>query len=103
MCSERGARGGGVDGAGGAWRWWLGGGGGDGGQTRTRRPRMTWVLVAFVGLVGGVVSGLFGVGGAIVIVPALVDRKSVGEGSSHNATYFGSYLTAGDCVPDGQI
>ena len=33
---------------------------------------MTWVLVAFVGLVGGVVSGLFGVGGAIVIVPALV-------------------------------
>jgi len=33
---------------------------------------MTWVLVAFIGLVGGVVSGLFGVGGAIVIVPALV-------------------------------
>src|SRR5207244_2413864 len=53
-----------------AGRWWLGGGGG--GQTRTRRQRMTWVLVAFIGLVGGVVSGLFGVGGAIVIVPALV-------------------------------
>ena len=33
---------------------------------------MTWVLVALVGLVGGVVSGLFGVGGAIVIVPALM-------------------------------
>src|SRR5947207_15873325 len=33
---------------------------------------MTWVLVALIGLVGGVVSGLFGVGGAIVIVPALV-------------------------------
>ncbi len=33
---------------------------------------MTWVLVACIGLVGGVVSGLFGVGGAIVIVPALV-------------------------------
>src|SRR2546421_7895816 len=33
---------------------------------------MTWVLVAFIGMVGGVVSGLFGVGGAIVIVPALV-------------------------------
>ena len=32
---------------------------------------MTWVLVALIGLVGGVVSGLFGVGGAIVIVPAL--------------------------------
>src|SRR5256885_11741004 len=32
---------------------------------------MMWVLVALIGLVGGVVSGLFGVGGAIVIVPAL--------------------------------
>jgi len=30
------------------------------------------VLVALIGLVGGVVSGLFGVGGAIVIVPALM-------------------------------
>src|SRR2546428_6484227 len=33
---------------------------------------MTWVLVALIGVLGGVVSGLFGVGGAIVIVPALV-------------------------------
>src|SRR2546426_6160273 len=33
---------------------------------------MRWVLVALIGLVGGVVSGLFGVGGAIVIVPALM-------------------------------
>jgi uncharacterized protein len=33
---------------------------------------MTWVLGALIGLVGGVVSGLFGVGGAIVIVPGLV-------------------------------
>ena len=33
---------------------------------------MTSVLVALIGLVGGVVSGLFGVGGAIVIVPSLV-------------------------------
>ncbi len=33
---------------------------------------MTWVLVAVIGLVAGVVSGLFGVGGAVVIVPALV-------------------------------
>src|SRR2546430_5910549 len=33
---------------------------------------MTWALVALIGLVGGVVAGLFGVGGAIVIVPALV-------------------------------
>ena len=33
---------------------------------------MTWVLVVLIGLVAGVASGLFGVGGAIVIVPALV-------------------------------
>jgi len=33
---------------------------------------MTWLLVALIGLVAGVVSGLFGVGGAVVIVPALV-------------------------------
>ena len=33
---------------------------------------MTWVLVGAFGLVGGVASGLFGVGGAIVIIPCLV-------------------------------
>ncbi|HYK82536.1 MAG TPA: sulfite exporter TauE/SafE family protein [Gemmatimonadales bacterium] len=33
---------------------------------------MTWALVAMIGLVAGVVSGLFGVGGAVVIVPGLV-------------------------------
>jgi uncharacterized protein len=33
---------------------------------------MTWVLVAVIGLAAGVASGLFGVGGAIVIIPALV-------------------------------
>jgi len=33
---------------------------------------MTWALVTAIGLAGGVVSGLFGVGGAIVIVPGLV-------------------------------
>src|SRR5207237_3816955 len=33
---------------------------------------MTWALVAMIGLMAGVVSGLFGVGGAIVIIPCLV-------------------------------
>jgi len=33
---------------------------------------MTWVLVALIGLAGGVVAGLFGVGGAILVVPGLV-------------------------------
>jgi hypothetical protein len=33
---------------------------------------MTWVVIAVIGLIGGVVSGLLGIGGAVVIVPALV-------------------------------
>src|SRR5258708_37082110 len=33
---------------------------------------MMWALVAAIGLVAGVVSGFFGVGGAVVIIPALV-------------------------------
>jgi uncharacterized protein len=31
-----------------------------------------WILAAFLGLVGGVLSGLFGVGGGILFVPVLV-------------------------------
>ncbi len=33
---------------------------------------MTWVLVSLLGLLAGVISGLFGVGGAVVIIPGLV-------------------------------
>ncbi|MGH7538335.1 MAG: TSUP family transporter, partial [Gemmatimonadales bacterium] len=33
---------------------------------------MNYALVAVLGLVSGVVSGLFGVGGAILVVPGLV-------------------------------
>src|SRR5690349_21975290 len=33
---------------------------------------MTYALVAVLGLAAGVISGLFGVGGAIVIIPGLV-------------------------------
>ena len=33
---------------------------------------MNYAIVAVIGLVAGVVSGLFGIGGAILIVPALV-------------------------------
>jgi uncharacterized membrane protein YfcA len=31
-----------------------------------------WIIFAIIGLFGGVASGLFGVGGGIVIVPALI-------------------------------
>ena len=33
---------------------------------------MNWVVVSLTGLAAGVVSGVFGVGGAIVIIPGLV-------------------------------
>ncbi|HYT99845.1 MAG TPA: sulfite exporter TauE/SafE family protein [Gemmatimonadales bacterium] len=33
---------------------------------------MNWVLVSLLGLAAGVVSGLFGIGGAVVIIPGLV-------------------------------
>ena len=33
---------------------------------------MNWVVVSLIGLAAGVVSGVFGVGGAIVIIPGLV-------------------------------
>jgi len=33
---------------------------------------MNWVLVSVIGLVAGVVSGVFGIGGAVVILPGLV-------------------------------
>ena len=32
----------------------------------------TWLIFIVIGLLGGVASGLFGVGGGIVIVPALI-------------------------------
>ena len=31
-----------------------------------------WILVAAIGLVAGVLSGIFGIGGGLIIVPALV-------------------------------
>jgi uncharacterized protein len=33
---------------------------------------MNWVLVGVIGLMAGVVSGLFGVAGAVVIIPGLL-------------------------------
>lgn len=33
---------------------------------------MTWVLLVVLGLTAGVISGLFGIGGAVVMIPGLV-------------------------------
>ena len=50
---------------------------------------MTWFLLVLLGVLGGVVSGLFGVGGAIVIVPGLVLIAKLSQHSAH-----GTSLTA---------
>ncbi|MGO3885071.1 MAG: sulfite exporter TauE/SafE family protein [Mycetocola sp.] len=36
------------------------------------RPRLSWLIFVGIGLAAGVLSGLFGVGGGILIVPALL-------------------------------
>lgn len=47
---------------------------------------MTWVWVGLLGVVGGVVSGLFGVGGAIVIVPGLVLLAKLPQHTAHGTS-----------------
>lgn len=47
---------------------------------------MTWVLLGLLGVLGGVVSGLFGVGGAIVIVPGLVLIAKLPQHSAHGTS-----------------
>ena len=47
---------------------------------------MTWVLLILLGVLGGVVSGLFGVGGAIVIVPGLVLIANLPQHSAHGTS-----------------
>jgi uncharacterized membrane protein YfcA len=52
---------------------------------------MTYTLVAVLGLAAGVVSGLFGVGGAIVIVPGLVLLAKLPQHTA-NGTSLGALL-----------
>jgi hypothetical protein len=39
---------------------------------KTAEPQVAWYALLIVGLIAGVASGLFGIGGGLVIVPALV-------------------------------
>ena len=52
---------------------------------------MTYALVAVLGLVAGVISGLFGVGGALVIVPGLVLLARLPQHAA-NGTSLGALL-----------
>ena len=52
---------------------------------------MTYVFIAVLGLVAGVVSGLFGVGGAIIIIPGLVLLAKLPQHTA-NGTSLGALL-----------
>jgi hypothetical protein len=56
---------------------------------------MTSALVAAIGLVGGVVSGLFGVGGAIVMVPAMVLLLHVSQHTANGTSLAALLLPVG--------
>jgi uncharacterized protein len=56
---------------------------------------MTWVLVALLGLMGGVVAGLFGVGGAILIVPGLVLLAKLSQHTAHGTSLAALLLPVG--------
>jgi len=56
---------------------------------------MTWILVAVIGLAGGVISGLFGVGGAIVIVPGLVLLLKLNQHTANGTSLAALLLPVG--------
>ena len=56
---------------------------------------MNYLLVAVLGLVAGVVSGLFGVGGAIVIVPGLVLLAKLPQSTAQGTSLTALLLPVG--------
>lgn len=52
---------------------------------------MTYALIGVLGLVAGVVAGLFGVGGAIIIIPGLVLLAKLPQHTA-NGTSLGALL-----------
>ena len=56
---------------------------------------MTWALVSVLGLLAGVVSGLFGVGGAVVIIPGLVFITKMSQHTAHGTSLAALLLPVG--------
>ena len=56
---------------------------------------MTWFLVSLLGLLAGVVSGLFGVGGAVVIIPGLVLIAKLPQHTAHGTSLAALLLPVG--------
>ena len=47
---------------------------------------MIWIELGLLGIVAGVVSGLFGVGGAVIIVPGLVLLTKLPQHNAHGTS-----------------
>src|SRR5256886_7241158 len=56
---------------------------------------MTWALVSLLGLLAGVISGLFGVGGAVVIIPGLVFITKMPQHTAHGSSLAALLLPVG--------
>ncbi|HEX4561934.1 MAG TPA: sulfite exporter TauE/SafE family protein [Gemmatimonadales bacterium] len=56
---------------------------------------MNYAIVAIIGLVAGIVSGLFGIGGAILIVPALVLILKVDQHTANGTSLAALLLPVG--------
>ncbi|HEV2671942.1 MAG TPA: sulfite exporter TauE/SafE family protein [Gemmatimonadales bacterium] len=56
---------------------------------------MTWALVSVMGLLAGVISGLFGVGGAVVIIPGLVFITKMPQHTAHGTSLAALLLPVG--------
>lgn len=56
---------------------------------------MTWVATGVIGLVAGVVSGIFGVGGAVVIIPGLVLLVGLNQHMAHGTSLGALLLPVG--------
>ena len=56
---------------------------------------MTWFLVSLLGLFAGVVSGLFGIGGAVVIIPGLVLITKMPQHTAHGTSLAALLLPVG--------
>jgi uncharacterized membrane protein YfcA len=56
---------------------------------------MTWIMVGMLGVAGGVIAGMFGVGGAIVVVPGLVILAKLPQHAAHGTSLAALLLPVG--------
>lgn len=77
----------------------------------TQRPKNIILKLALIGLVSGVINGLFGSGGGMIVVPALVFIMGLEDQKAHATailiilplTLMSAFLYASDNKPDWSI